>query len=89
MLLWLAFGVVYLVTVRLLRYARRSFTSRKYEHLITNPGALGQMTLQDAFDIQQLLVEQEFPITFAVSIFFALFKVGLPKFSGDLLMNLR
>ncbi|KAJ9615189.1 hypothetical protein H2200_001263 [Cladophialophora chaetospira] len=40
------------------------------------------MTLKDAFETQRSLAELEFPITFSVSIFFALFKTyGLPSIS--------
>ena len=39
------------------------------------------MTLEDAFAIQLSLAELEFPVTFSVSIFFALFKVGSKSFS--------
>ena len=68
-------GIAYLSIVRKLRYQRRNATLEKYRHYTHDSKALGQMTLEDAFKIQQSLAELEFPITFSVSIFFALFKV--------------
>ena len=68
-------GIAYLSIVRKLRYQRRNATLEKYRHYSHDSESLGQMTLGDAFEIQQSLAELEFPITFSVSIFFALFKV--------------
>jgi hypothetical protein len=64
----------YLLAVRALRFRRMHSTLRRYQHLTSGPKALGQMTLLDAYTIQLLLAELEFPTTFSVAIFFALFK---------------
>ena len=70
LLLCVAVAIAYLYLVRRLRYERRNAILEKYK-----TKSLGQMTVEDAFAIQLPLAELEFPITFSVSIFFALFKV--------------
>jgi hypothetical protein len=77
MFFWAVLLFAYVLAVRALRYRRMHSTSQRYRHLTTSPEALGHMTLQEAFDIQLDLAELEFPITFSVSIFFALFKVTI------------
>lgn len=68
---------VYLVVVRRLRYRRRDELLKRYP-AYRDPKSLGRMTLEEAFAIQLPLAELEFPLTFSVSIFFALFKVCSP-----------
>ena len=75
LLLSLGALAAYLLTVRRLRYRRMNHHLIKYRRYLVDAEALGQMTLKDAFDIQLALAELEFPTTFSVSIFFALFKV--------------
>jgi hypothetical protein len=65
-----------------LRYQRMNQTLKKFEAYTTSPEAYGRMTLEDAFAIQLPLAEVEFPSTFSISIFFALFKTyGIPSIS--------
>ena len=80
LLLSVAAALGYLLLVRRLRYQRINATLKKYSHYTQSREALGQMTLDDAFAIQLPLAELEFPITFSVSIFFALFKVCILRF---------
>jgi hypothetical protein len=73
----IAFIVVYLSVVRLLRYQGVKATHGRYHRYTIDANAMGRLPLQDAFDIQLRLVQVEFPTTFSVSVFFALFKVGV------------
>ena len=65
----------YLLLVRLLRFRRRNELLKR--SFYKDRAALGRMTIEDAFLIQQSLGELEFPRTFSISVFFALFKVRL------------
>jgi hypothetical protein len=75
LLLFIAAAIGYLYLVRRLRLQRMNAILEKYRQYYHDGKSLGQMTLEDAFAIQIPLAELEFPTTFSVSIFFALFKV--------------
>lgn len=69
----------YLVLVQALRFRRRDSLSR---YGFNNRASFGSMSLQDAFNIQLPLAELEFPRTFSISVFFAIFKTyGIPSIS--------
>lgn len=64
----------YVALTEKLRFQRRDSLTSKYPY--RDRQSFARMTLEDAFEIQLLLAELEFPTTFSTSIFFALFKVG-------------
>lgn len=72
----ISFVILYLATVRILRYRRRDYFLRKYGfHMkLSTEG----MSLDEAFAIVRDLAELEFPTIFSGSVFFALFKVCVP-----------
>jgi hypothetical protein len=65
--------ILYVSVVRSTRHRRRDTTPHKFGY--TSRASFASMTLDDAFAIQSMLAEQEFPKVFASSVFFALFKV--------------
>ncbi|KAK4970890.1 hypothetical protein LTR42_007867 [Elasticomyces elasticus] len=64
-------AMLYLALVRTLRYNRSNAVKREYP----TRESYRNMTLEEAWTIQSLLAEVEFPTVFSSSIFFALFKV--------------
>ncbi|KAB5558279.1 hypothetical protein GE09DRAFT_107285 [Coniochaeta sp. 2T2.1] len=77
-MLLISLAVTYLLLVRLLRYRRRDRTTATYR---TQP--LSSMTLADAHTIQHDVATLEFPTTFSIAVFFALFKTyGIPSVSS-------
>ncbi|KAH8888513.1 hypothetical protein GQ53DRAFT_871485 [Thozetella sp. PMI_491] len=76
--------LLYLILVRALRFRRANSWKKKYG--FTTRSSLSQMTIEQAHKINQELASQEFPLTFATSLFFALFKTyGIPSISRLLL----
>lgn len=70
----------YLLLVRALRYRRRNSVPHRFHYY--DRASWAHMTLQDAHAIQLSLAELEFPNTFSISVFFALFKTyGIPSIS--------
>lgn len=76
---WLLGITLYLALIRFLRYRRRdSFVRNKdgSAHYSTRE-SFASMSVEDATSIQRDLAMLEFPKTFSVSVFFALFKVRI------------
>ena len=72
--------LVYLLTVRFLRNARLRDTIRDFPYPTRR--SLASMTIEDAYRIQQILAELEFPFTFEKALQFALFRTyGIPSIS--------
>lgn len=69
-------SITYLLLVRLLRYRTstkiQNISNKKY----TSRKSYTSMTLDDAWSIIVTLSSTEFPSTFSISVFFALFKVN-------------
>jgi hypothetical protein len=75
-----AVAVSYWLLVRVLRYRRRNSFARRFGYRTRE--SLKHMTLDDAYLINKELAEQEFPLVFQASIFFALLKTyGIPTIS--------
>ena len=70
--------LLHLLFVRLLRYRRRDRLARPCNHKARL--SLSRMSLQEAHHILLELAELEFPTTFSISIFFAIFKVSAPQY---------
>lgn len=69
----------YLLTIQVLRFRRRDSLSK---YGFNDRASLKNMSLEDAFRIQLPLAELEFPRTFSISVFFAIFKTyGIPSIS--------
>ncbi len=68
--------IFYLLVVRSLRYRRRDALQKQYSY--PDRKSFARMTVEDAHSIQLSLAELEFPTTFSISVFFALFKVSKP-----------
>jgi len=82
MIFWAAISLVlgYLSAVQLLRLKRRDALSKLG---FNDRASFKRMTLQDAFNIQRPLADLEFPRTFSISVFFAIFKTyGIPSISS-------
>ncbi|KAI9771737.1 MAG: hypothetical protein M1839_002751 [Geoglossum umbratile] len=74
-------ALAYLSTVRLLRHKRMRDMQRKFGY--TTRESLARMTLDDAWAIQVQLSTLEFPWTYGIAVFFALFKTyGIPTISS-------
>ena len=75
------FLLIYLVTVRISRNARLRATARAFPY--PNPRSFASMTDEDAYRIQQIIAELEFPFTFEKALQFALFRTyGIPSISS-------
>ncbi|KAF1832410.1 NAD(P)-binding protein [Decorospora gaudefroyi] len=73
--------VIYWLAVRLLRYRYRDSIPLHFNYPTRSSWA--DMTLNDAHQIHLKLTTQEFPSTFSLSLFFALFKTyGIPSISN-------
>ncbi|KAK5936857.1 hypothetical protein PMZ80_010976 [Knufia obscura] len=73
-------AVGYLLVVRALRFRRRNALQ---DFGYNDRPSFSNMTLKDAFLIQRPLAELEFPRTFSISVFFAIFKTyGIPSISS-------
>ncbi|GAO15346.1 uncharacterized protein UV8b_07095 [Ustilaginoidea virens] len=72
----------YLLLVRRLRHQRMRSILSKYCRYVDSPEAINAMTPEDAFAIQALVAEVEFPSMFSVALFLALFQAfGIPSIS--------
>lgn len=73
--------LIYLVTVRVLRDARLRATVKAFPYPTPRPFA--SMTDEDAYRIQKIVAELEFPFTFEKALQFALFRTyGIPSISS-------
>lgn len=67
--------LVYPLLVSLLRFRRVQHLHEKYRKYTTGASTLGDMTDDEAFDIQKNLMELEFPFMYIKALQFALFRV--------------
>lgn len=72
--------LVYLITVRILRHARLRSTKKAFPYPTRR--SFASMTDEDAYRIQQIVAELEFPFTYEKALQFALFRTyGIPSIS--------
>ncbi|RMJ25183.1 hypothetical protein PHISP_03938 [Aspergillus sp. HF37] len=77
--------LVYPLLVSLLRFRRVQHLHEKYNKYTSGASPLGEMTDDEAFDIQKQLIQLEFPFIYIKALQFALFRTyGIPSISHTL-----
>lgn len=71
------FLLAYPLLISLLRFRRVQRLHEKYNKYTTGSTPLGEMTDDEAFEIQKHLVQLEFPFIYIKALQFALFRVRL------------
>lgn len=70
--------IVYIGTMASLRYRRMQYLQKRYSHL--RRGTFYKMTDREAWEIQKLIFQLEFPFMALKSLQFALFRVSIPRY---------